>query len=410
MKYEINIEQGCDPSFATAIQKFREELTEAHALLSVNKNLSTLIEEHLDPSFTAWMKEISCPAELFFKLSDKDVLIHHLDDLIKRLNVVADLYENSELSYEHVPPSVIASIRPTFRTIIQLLMIILNPKKQPPFGRKDRIVSFEEVNKKTGSFTDCNFSKLKEDRIKPALNEPRTSMFWLPEITHPIDRCRFCDALSEHEALRSKLMTRINWLLENSKDDELKRCIDVAIHLRVGGRYSLNRGADASHEFCEHHATQNNRSQYNKGRKEMEDFDFFLSILHFSSTKKNPNIFYIFEDLDPINDMINVTRFDPMSMETQVSEYPPLLGILRANNYRRFASFALQKNVTKDKVFKLIDYALSHRRESKELLKKIKEHFLDEIQEIANLLGLTAEQGLSADLSQFPQWKLIGES
>lgn len=410
MKYEINIEQGCDPTIATAIQKFREELTEAHGLLSANKNLSTLIEERLDPLFTAWMKEISCPAELLFKLSDKDVLMHHLDDLIKRLNVVADLYDNSELSYEHVPPSVLASIRPTFRTIIQLLMMILNPKKQPPFGRKDRIVSFEEVNKKTGSFTECNFSKLKENRIKPALNEPRTSMFWLPEITHPIDRCRFCDALSEHEALRSRLMTRINWLIDNSEADEHKRYIDVGIHLRVGGRYSVNRGADASHEFCAHHATQNNRSQYNKGRKEMEDFDFFLSILHFSSTKKNPISFYIHEDLDPINDMINVTRFDPMSMATEVTEFPPLLGILQTRNYRRFASFALQKNVSKEKVFKLIDYALSHRRESKELLEKIKEHFLKEIQEIANLLGLTAEQGLSADLSQFPQWKLIGES
>lgn len=409
MKYKFEIIDGCDPSIATAIHNFSKELTKDHALLSKDKSLSLLIAQHLDLAFTTWQESISNTGPLLIKLSDTDVLMHHADELLRNLDGAADRYENPYLSFEHVPTSILSTVQPTFKTIIHMLEAILDPKNQPAYGRLDRVATFIDFSTETGEFADCKLVALKLDRIKPSHHEARTTMFWLPEVTHPVGRCRFCDAVSEHEAIRPKLIAKLNTLIDIAGPVEKKRFKEVKTHLEVGRAFSISRGKDASHEFCSTHAAKNNVSLYNKGRNEIDDFVFFLSILHFCTTKKTPAGLYLHDELDPVRDLLDVTRFDPIQMASETHKYPPLLDLLSTQNYRRFAYLALQKNITKDKVLKLIDYALSHRRESKELLEKIKEHFLNEIQEIANLLGLTAEQGLSADLSQFAQWKLNSE-
>lgn len=410
MKHKFEIIDGCDPSIATAIHNFSIELTKEHALLSEEKSLSLLIAHHLDSAFTTWQESISNTGPLLIKLSDKDVLMHHADELLRNLDGATDRYENPYLSYEHVPASILSSVQPTFRTIIHLLEVILDPKNQPAYGRSDRVATFIDFSKETGAFSDCKLVGLKLDRIKPSHHEARTTMFWLPEVTHPVGRCRFCDAVSEHEAIRPKLIAKLNVLIDIAGPVEKKRFKEVKTHLEVGHAFSITRGQDASYEFCSTHASQKNKSLYNKGRNEINDFDFFLSILHFCTTKKTPAGLYFHDELDPIHDLLDVKRFDPIDMATETHSYPPLLGLLSTHNYRRFAFFALQKNTTKNHVFKLIDSALVHRRVTKELLEYIKEDFLVEIQGIATLLGLTAEQGLSADLSHFPQWKLSGES
>ncbi len=410
MKHKFKIIDGCDPTIATAINHFSKELTKDHALLSKDKSLSLLIAQHLDLAFTTWQESISNTGPLLIKLSDTDILMHHADELLRNLDGAADRYENPYLSFEHVPTSILSTVQPTFKTIMHMLEAILDPKNQPAYGRLDRVATFIDFSKKTGEFSDCKLISLKLDRIKPSHHEARTTMFWLPEVTHPVGRCRFCDAVSEHEAIRPKLIAKLNALIDIAGPVEKKRFKEVKTHLEVGHAFSITRNQNASNEFCSTHASQKNKSLYNKGRNEINDFDFFLSILHFCTTKKTPAGLYLHDELDPIRDLLDVKRFDPIDMTSETHNYPPLLDLLSTHNYRRFAFFALQKNTTKNHVFKLIDYALAHRRVTNELLEFIKEDFLLEIQEIATLLGLTAEQGLSADLSQFPQWKLSGES